>query len=639
MPQDDPFERIFFNPCQLTVLLEPRSAEEQTRYTQLPQTERPSDGWPPIDDEIVDALDRLLRDETKGLETPIALADSKGRLESLGGRPWLPLPMARDVDGEPPLLLRHTFTLDNCPNVRIEDLTGSDLTNAVGIVGIAVRALNRIAKRDTKRLLTNGAGTVRYWLHAASPNWRAAPASDCGSPCPGGRPMKIEKDGPFVTFRTPQVDDAVRALAATLPATEEPAEVRVVVFDTWPADGDNMWGLIEARFSDPNLDPAIRSRLDWVLRKRMVADVFDYVGPLGLTEIAAPLVRRDSIGGHHASYDVKDHGLFVADLIDQIVNPPGATGVPDAGPNKAVELYVYRVLTDQGPTDGDALSAAIEDALIDFDQWYQQGRGTRKLVMNFSLGFAADILTAFELLLDPPSFVKDATGWIPAAQVVGSHTEYETQWQRWHNRAVNALQGNGDAGDKLIDTRPSSTGRTFHLDNALKIVEYLFDLSARPEILVVAAAGNNSRRPDRLFPPLFPAALERILGVSAVVQDYGNQSSFSNADDVFRPDDGISALGGEVAGDFTTEGPMGLFVSDTFPDGLAGNGSPNVSGRAIWAGTSFATPIVAGIAARLWLQHGNCDATEILQAIVGNDRPCIPDTSDLTGQTPLHQQQ
>jgi hypothetical protein len=109
---------------------------------------------------------------------------------------------------------------------------------------------------------------------------------------------------------------------------------------------------------------------------------------------------------------------------------------------------------------------------------------------------------------------------------------------------------------------------------------------------------------------------------------------FSNADDQLPPDDGIGALGGEVSenGLDTTDGPMALFLSPTIPDG---KGTENCTGRAVWAGTSFATPVASAIAARLWMEYGDNSAQDIIKAITKDDQQFIPDSGD--PKVPLYQ--
>lgn len=154
------------------------------------------------------------------------------------------------------------------------------------------------------------------------------------------------------------------------------------------------------------------------------------------------------------------------------------------------------------------------------------------------------------------------------------------------------------------------------------IVDRFKDLVQYPEILMIAAAGNDSDRPrDLLFPPRIPAALEGILGVSAT-KAASVFANFSNRDDLELPrDDGIAAFGGERVDNgavyLTDVGLFGLAVRDDFPAYAAGGPVvPNTNGWAQWAGTSFATPVVAGFAAGIWAVNPYADGQSILRRLV-----------------------
>jgi subtilisin family serine protease len=137
-------------------------------------------------------------------------------------------------------------------------------------------------------------------------------------------------------------------------------------------------------------------------------------------------------------------------------------------------------------------------------------------------------------------------------------------------------------------------------------------------VLVVAAAGNDAlRRETRHFdeapPPRYPARYEQVLAV-APSESTGAPASYSNRADVRARTNGITSFGGEIGGE--GKGVVGVYSADTFPDGQR-----NTSGWAQWAGTSFATPLIAGVAARLWAQSSRYQPSELMERIRSYARP------------------
>jgi hypothetical protein len=137
-------------------------------------------------------------------------------------------------------------------------------------------------------------------------------------------------------------------------------------------------------------------------------------------------------------------------------------------------------------------------------------------------------------------------------------------------------------------------------------------VSQSPNVVIVAAAGNSDGAAGH---PLarYPAAFEAVSGVAALAKDDLNPSTpdvlatYSDlADD--QPDEGFAAFGGEAAGGLpplktdAANGMLGVFIEQLPveippPTGVAL--TPNTSGWARWAGTSFSAPIVSAILANL----------------------------------------
>jgi hypothetical protein len=236
------------------------------------------------------------------------------------------------------------------------------------------------------------------------------------------------------------------------------------------------------------------------------------------------------------------------------------------------------------------------------------------LVLNLSLGWAPPALLVGPLLQEADKIYDNLArlqNWLDARLPVG------TVSRRSRARIANELRIPEDDG--LFDR---AGGRFL---GALALVESIFPARSK-RVLAVAAAGHDSCG-DRLHGPRLPAAVNGALGVSAGTpaprdgRDDLERSSFSNDDDYFNERsrfDVIGAFGGERASRRDSSVPdqalVGLFVSPQIP-AEAGD-LPNTCGLAIWEGTSFSTPVVAGFAAALWSEQPTLDAQQVRRKIV-----------------------
>jgi hypothetical protein len=401
--------------------------------------------------------------------------------------------------------------------------------------------------------------------------------------------------------------------------------VRIAVFDTWPlaatgpgtaedvahAVADDPFGRIRAFMETHTLNgshPVLDGLLDdGMLPENHVYDVFRHFSTVAGDEC---IMHRTCDGRVVPVGDVADHGLFIAGLLHEVA--------PRA------ELSVYRVCNDRGIGDLHTVALAVEHAV-------SRARGQDiKLILNLSLGFAAELPVIDLLMADPEWPARRPEAWT---------AEVASQIPSVHGRRPDAILSRLiDQG--LLRADPVAGGRTsVSFLGPLATLDHLFTGRGLPgNVLAVAAAGNDSCPGTRAEPRL-PAAIEGVLGVSAVRAN-GVRSSFSNDDDIYPPDDGISAFGGEIeANGRTIEGVIGASIND-YPNGYDGTGSgANTTGLALWAGTSFAAPLVAGVAACAWSEEQSLTGQDLLRRICdepsGASRPFI---AEADGAPPLRQQ-
>ena len=142
-------------------------------------------------------------------------------------------------------------------------------------------------------------------------------------------------------------------------------------------------------------------------------------------------------------------------------------------------------------------------------------------------------------------------------------------------------------------------------------------------VVVVAAAGNDHGAVTR------PASCRGVLGVAALNRD-GFKSSYSN----FGPEVAIATVGGDPR----QVGGWGIELGD---DGLltlanAGLRAPGAGTYARTAGTSFAAPVVAGVAGLMLAVNPTLSAQQLIDGVQRSARPHVvsPKIAQCSAQNP-----
>ncbi len=280
-------------------------------------------------------------------------------------------------------------------------------------------------------------------------------------------------------------------------------------------------------------------------------------------QAASTLNSSSGISVVHVFTDVSDHGLFVAGMIHAVA--------------PKTDIHLYPVLDKYGCGDLYTLVTQLH-AFISQAEADQQNGSLQGAVINLSLGILRPRASAVVTSTVVPTLTANLTANTPVGDLAEAYASLSTD-------PVKSLLFTLYAADQMNMT-------------------------------IVAAAGNDSWRDEyRTMPlaPQLPAAYSFVIGVAGSNANR-QRSCFSNWGDVAAPaGDGapgsvpvvsgteIISVTSSCAASFETSLIGPVLFSGRFPLGYAK-----------WSGTSFATPLVSGLAA-LVLEAGMQQKGNVMQ--------------------------
>jgi subtilisin family serine protease len=475
-----------------------------------------------------------------------------------------------------------------------------------------------------------GGDTGSGWsVVAATPDWLASGADDGWTfPGPGARPEPVRpddvpgSDGGRWRFRFSNPDLGELVESAREGGTR--SNVTVAILDTSPLPRD-----VERAakaFPKNSLFQDIRAG------KASGGIVVDHVPPPApgaggtagnqalpgafLSQVVPDWrldkTRRPRDLATRGSYKMPDHGLFALGIIHDIA--PGA------------KIYLVRALGDRGV----GTLGALVDLLERLRAQLKPSR-ERPLVVNLSLVIAM-----------PPG-VELLKEWLPAtyARLARQLTPFLSARRNPKPDVESALR------DLLGAAAAEDLIRFLNM-----LHEGLFETIASLKAqwtLVVAAAGNehNPALGDPFPPePCWPARYQEAFGVAAVAADAAESAEYSNRGDVRALGNGVAVFGGQARRNPPGNQPMidltppptdvdairGLFSARRLPIRRPGERRDNETGWVYWVGTSFAAPVISGIAAAYWADRRGqgLDPDQLMAAIRDHGEP-LGSASDPNG--------
>lgn len=466
---------------------------------------------------------------------------------------------------------------------------------------------------------------------AAVPNW-LCDATCGGCSCPGSPPQPIpperlrDQDG-FWSFEFSK-NNRLKELVEEQRKSGDTSNVIVAVLDTSPTIEEMKTAAAKGDFARNMLLQHVNGAAQAMASKGERPRQFGSITIDSTDDGSLPREAFDHLEGitidwrqkgepsicHTTgdTYKMNDHGLFITGIVHDIA--------PRA------DLHLIRVLGEYGVAHTGLILPVLQglpDHLLKNNQ--------KRLIINMSLGWSI-----------PPGGELLRT-WLESTfcvlkPLLAEHGDLDA--------AFMALQKGGQEGiartiKAIID----------HLHAPIREMIAFLTNNEKEEyknrILIVAAAGNDNHwferppndavrhRPE----PRWPARYPEVIGVAAV--GFADENAYySNRADIESQSNGVATFGGnavrkgeEYLGEIETysgltgaSGGLTGIEADKKVDAVRGiyitdpvmlDAGDNKTGWVYWSGTSFATPVIAGLAADFWASYPDASPEQIITVFTG----------------------
>ncbi len=446
----------------------------------------------------------------------------------------------------------------------------------------------RIAKSNNKQIPVPIGSIPGLYIRAVAPNWLSGGAQTIGTGGPGTKPSKHVRHTPGAdVFACDELSAHLVSIGKTPHGKTDWKPVDVFILDSMPGHPTSLTPTPPDIDSAPQSDFSDNDELGRLWLARMTngptSGVLETVNNHGDTELASiwadqtilPSLSAYRIEGH--DYDMSDHGLFIAAIVKRIA--PGAC------------IYLIQVLNDYGIGTVASIAAGFRHILN-----LHEKRADVPFIVSCSFTMTVPVLAEVRAAA-PGTERLDVTAHettdLPQSLIDLLSFRFDRKVSTDQFDAMIKRVGLDPKGN-FTEANAADAGRLITDDLSKAIMSVVIECGEGCSL--VAAAGNDSEMSSRKKPPTikaacYPARLTEALGVGAL-DGNNHRATYSN-----HPDTPISD-------GLMTLGSVSSLFSKHIPHGQAGG--DHGTGYAEWAGTSFATPIIAGLLALQVSEYG-CD--------------------------------